>query len=215
MTSVADKKIGVYDVPTIRTIIVSFSVHLGRLFCAVEGYAHGSTVQTMLMELLYHMYQISCLLDIHLEHIIIRKAHLNKFQFTKDMSDEFLEDYDKFLALAEIAENFNQSQTDAAKQDTRSTYEQNIHFMSRIPYIYSYLKECTKEQGWFDVHTTRNLIMALIAETGQLAQQLEWTGDHKIAFDKSKVDAISEELGDICIYLIYLGNTRGITWQKY
>jgi len=94
MTSVANKKICVYDVPTIRTVIVAFSVHLGRLFSAVEGYAHISTVQSILMELLYYMHQISCLLDIHLECTIIQNVHLNKFQFVKDMSDQLSEDYD-------------------------------------------------------------------------------------------------------------------------
>ena len=92
MTSVENEEMFEYDILSIRTLIITFSVHLGRLFGAVEGYAHVSTVQNILIELLYYMQQVSTALRINLEYAIIQTVHLNKLKASKELALQLCDD---------------------------------------------------------------------------------------------------------------------------
>ena len=141
MASLENEERFVYDIPSIRTLIITFSVHLGRLFGAVEGYAHVSTVQNIIIELLDYMQQISSSLYINLEYAIIQKMHLNKLQSSKEIAYQLYRNCQETSASTDTSQDLDQSTICTDNADNHPGYEHNIHFMSRISNLSSYLKE--------------------------------------------------------------------------
>ncbi len=70
------------------------------------------------------------------------------------------------------------------------------------------IRQFAEVRGWQHFHSPKNLVMALAAEVGELTAEFQWlteeashlaTGD-----DGSARDRVSDELGDVMIYLLRL-----------
>ena len=69
------------------------------------------------------------------------------------------------------------------------------------------IRAFSEERDWDQFHTPKNLILAVLAEMGELAEVILWKSDEEIsAFLKSEggKKQLSEEIADVCIYLIRL-----------
>lgn len=67
------------------------------------------------------------------------------------------------------------------------------------------------ERDWQQFHTPKNLAMALSAEVGELLEIFQWlTPAQSQALDEKKLGEVSDELGDILIYLVRLSSVIGI-----
>ena len=86
--------------------------------------------------------------------------------------------------------------------------------MANIPELNQYLRQVTEEEGWTKTHTQCNLILGVIAETGELSEHFQWMTDTSVTLDKNKVDAIAQEVASICIYIIHFADVCGIKWQN-
>ena len=146
------------------------------------------------------------------EYAIIRKTNLNKLKCPKEIAYGSCEHYEKYSAVTGITRYHGQLTIDTIIKDSNLSHKDNIDFMSKVPTLNKYLYECTKEQGWIETHTPRNLIIGLIAETGELAQHFLWIENETTVWDRQKIDAICQELGDISIYLICLSDICNVEW---
>jgi dCTP diphosphatase len=68
-------------------------------------------------------------------------------------------------------------------------------------------------RDWQQFHTARNLVLALVGETGELAAEFQWISDDNIVSvlqDADKREAVGSELADVFIYLLRLADVTGI-----
>ncbi len=72
------------------------------------------------------------------------------------------------------------------------------------------LRDFAAERDWEQFHTPRNLLLALVGEVGELAEQMQWSSDAEIlARMKTEPGPIEEEVADVAIYLLRLSDVLG------
>jgi dCTP diphosphatase len=73
------------------------------------------------------------------------------------------------------------------------------------------IREFGAERDWEQFHTPRNLMLALVGEVGELAEQMQWVSDDEI-LSRMKLDPgpIEEEVADVAIYLLRLSDVLGV-----
>ncbi|ELU04122.1 hypothetical protein CAPTEDRAFT_93509, partial [Capitella teleta] len=66
-----------------------------------------------------------------------------------------------------------------------------------------------EERGWGKYHTPRNLLLALVAEVGELSELFQWKGEVSNGLpdwsEKEKSD-LGDELTDVLVYTVGLAN---------
>lgn len=70
-----------------------------------------------------------------------------------------------------------------------------------------------EERDWGQFHTPKNLTMALAGEVGELIELFQWltpTESAEVMADPAKARAIADELADVLIYLVRLGDVLGV-----
>lgn len=66
-------------------------------------------------------------------------------------------------------------------------------------------------RDWDQFHTPKNLAMALIAEAAELVEHFQWlTGEQSQHLPADKVEAVSQELADVLIYLVRIADKLGV-----
>ena len=69
------------------------------------------------------------------------------------------------------------------------------------------IQSFSEERDWDQFHTPKNLLIALVAEMGELSEVVLWKSDkdleNYLASSEGK-EKISEEIADVAIYLIRL-----------
>jgi len=67
--------------------------------------------------------------------------------------------------------------------------------------------EFREERDWSQFHSPKNLAMALMVETGELAEHFQWlTQEQSRNLPDEKKMIIKDEIGDVLIYLINLAD---------
>jgi NTP pyrophosphatase (non-canonical NTP hydrolase) len=75
------------------------------------------------------------------------------------------------------------------------------------------LRSFADERDWAQFHTPKNLVMALVAEVGELVEPFQWlTPDQSAQITAADRTArqVSDELADVFIYLVRLADVLGI-----
>lgn len=73
------------------------------------------------------------------------------------------------------------------------------------------LADFAAARDWDQFHSPKNLAMALIAECGELIEHFQWlSASQSERLSPEKRRAVAEELADIFIYLIRIGDKLGI-----
>jgi dCTP diphosphatase len=70
-----------------------------------------------------------------------------------------------------------------------------------------------EERDWEKFHTPRNLVMALVAEAGELAEVFQWKGEVSPTlpeFSQEEKIHAAEEMSDVLLYLVRLADVCGI-----
>jgi len=75
------------------------------------------------------------------------------------------------------------------------------------------LRRFAAERDWDQFHTPKNLVMALVAEAGELVEHFQWltpAESAELVTDEEKSRRVSDELADVLIYLVRLADVLGV-----
>jgi dCTP diphosphatase len=84
---------------------------------------------------------------------------------------------------------------------------------SSVAEITSVVRAFAESRDWQQFHTVRNLVLALVGETGELAAEFQWIRDDEVVNaleDTTKREAVGSELADVFMYLLRLADVTGI-----
>ncbi|XP_050377727.1 uncharacterized protein LOC126794966 [Argentina anserina] len=75
------------------------------------------------------------------------------------------------------------------------------------------LAEFAQVRGWEQYHSPRNLLLALVAEVGELSEIFQWKGEVARGLPNWSSDDkehLGEEISDVLLYLIQLADVCGL-----
>ncbi|XP_066345467.1 uncharacterized protein [Miscanthus floridulus] len=75
------------------------------------------------------------------------------------------------------------------------------------------LNDFAKARDWEQHHSPRNLLLAMIAEVGELSELFMWKGEVRKGladWDEAEKEHLGEELSDVLLYLIRLSDMCGV-----
>jgi dCTP diphosphatase len=73
------------------------------------------------------------------------------------------------------------------------------------------LRDFSAAREWDQFHSPKNLAMALAAEAGELLEVFQWlTEEDSRNLDAKAQAAVREEIADVLLYLVRLGDVLGI-----
>lgn len=84
---------------------------------------------------------------------------------------------------------------------------------SSVVELTTLVRSFAESRDWQQFHTARNLVLALVGETGELAAEFQWISDDNIVNAMQvaeKREAVGSELADVFIYLLRLADVTGI-----
>lgn len=67
------------------------------------------------------------------------------------------------------------------------------------------LRALRRERAWDDFHRPRSLVLAMLAELGELADVVSWHGDDQELTEVER-RAIADELADVASYALHLAD---------
>lgn len=81
-----------------------------------------------------------------------------------------------------------------------------------IEHVQREIDQFAEDRDWAQFHTVRNLILAIQAEVGELAELVQWIPDSEMSDDwlLANRPRLSEEWADVFIYLLRLAQVAGI-----
>ena len=73
------------------------------------------------------------------------------------------------------------------------------------------IRQFVKERDWEQFHTPKNLSMALAVEAAELMEHFQWlTHEDSLAGSMHELEAISQEIADVFVYILRLSDVLGI-----
>lgn len=78
-------------------------------------------------------------------------------------------------------------------------------------------RKIADDRSWHEFHRPRSLVLALVAEAGELAAEVQWLADELVDQELSQSDArqrIEHELGDILYCLLRLSDVLEIDLER-
>ncbi|XP_061368356.1 uncharacterized protein LOC133311342 [Gastrolobium bilobum] len=79
------------------------------------------------------------------------------------------------------------------------------------------MAQFAKERDWDQFHSPRNLLLALVAEVGELSEIFQWKGEVPKGIPDWKEEEkvhLGEELSDVLLYLVRLSDICGVDLGK-
>ena len=100
--------------------------------------------------------------------------------------------------------------TDSARSIIRSS---SIDASSNLTGLRDQLRQFARERDWEQFHNPRSLLLALIGETGELAEIFQWLTDDAadaVMDDPRQASRVREELADVFAYLLRLADVLDV-----
>src|SRR5687767_9572301 len=83
--------------------------------------------------------------------------------------------------------------------------------MTELETLRDQLRDFAAARDWEQFHSPKNLAMALSAEAGELLEIFQWlTEEQSRRLEPASHAAVSDEIADVLLYLIRLGDQLGI-----
>jgi len=83
--------------------------------------------------------------------------------------------------------------------------------MTELENLRDDLRKFSAARDWEQFHSPKNLAMALSAEAGELLEVFQWlTEEQSRNLEPKAMAAVSEEIADVLLYLVRLGDQLGI-----
>lgn len=212
-----------YPLKEIRDAIFHLSASVGTLASKMVEIADESSGDTnpaqglssKMVVILVNLLRIADLLSISLADAVPAKVELNcrkyPIHLCKGKSGKYTE-YSSETGITkeqgQVTGSYNDvvnGTNEAVKTKKSSLFIMNIRKFSSI------LRQFATDREWQKFHTPRNLLLALIGEVGELAELVQFKGDNSTCgFSASEIDKLGQELADVTIYLLRLGDVCGI-----
>ena len=93
------------------------------------------------------------------------------------------------------------------------TFSYYINMPDNIDNLLDQILRFSRDREWEKFHTSKNLILALTSELGELSEHFQWRNDPEILEFLSNPEnkaRVEEEVADIAIYLIRLAQVMNI-----
>lgn len=87
--------------------------------------------------------------------------------------------------------------------------------MPDLPYTLERLRDdvhaFARAREWDRFHSPKNLAMSLAIEAAEVMELFQWdTSERSLALEPAQREALSQEIGDVLIYLVRLADVAGI-----
>ena len=83
--------------------------------------------------------------------------------------------------------------------------------MTELESLRDDLRKFSAARDWEQFHSPKNLAMALSAEAGELLEVFQWlTEEQSRNLEPKAMAAVSEEIADVLLYLVRLGDQLGV-----
>ena len=77
------------------------------------------------------------------------------------------------------------------------------------------IDDFAKERDWEQIHSPKNLSMALMVESAELVEHFQWlTANQSGELSSERLDAVAEELADVLIYTLRLASRLGVDIEQ-
>lgn len=77
--------------------------------------------------------------------------------------------------------------------------------------LFGKIRQFRAERDWDKFHSPKNLVMALMVETAELAEHFQWlTEKQSRDLSGEKLAEVRAEIGDVLIYLVNLADKLGL-----
>lgn len=87
--------------------------------------------------------------------------------------------------------------------------------MSDLQQLSQQVIEFRDERGWKRFHGSKDLILGLLVELGELAEHFQYfTGDELLEYQKDFQEEIGEELADVLFWVVLMSAELGIDLEK-
>jgi NTP pyrophosphatase (non-canonical NTP hydrolase) len=83
----------------------------------------------------------------------------------------------------------------------------------RLTVLQERVRRFAEERDWGQFHTPKNLTMALAGEVGEVIEHFQWltpAESAEVMADPATARAVADELADVLIYLVRLGDVLGV-----
>ena len=206
MTSRENSAEATYDVAVVRDYLIQLPVIFGGLALACQSIiASNEKVCSSITAIFCTMRLLCNSLHINMELALRRKIHLNGLKYREqDVKDGSCEKYTSYTDKTGISLARGQSTIDLLVPDKDVSSTDNSKFTIALPDIAEELRSFNCARGWTKSHTLRNLVLCLAGEIGELVELFQWEKDTETILEKEKIDKSSQEIADICIYLLNL-----------
>ena len=85
--------------------------------------------------------------------------------------------------------------------------------MGEIEELQKLIEDFANKRDWGKYHTAKNLVLALGSEVGELQAEFRWLAENENLTDE-KVNSIKDEVADVAIFLLRLGQVLNIDLPK-
>jgi HAD superfamily hydrolase (TIGR01509 family) len=151
----------------------------------------------------------SCQVD--LGDACISKIEINKMKYPANLCRGKAGKYTAYTAATGIDKKTWQNSQGTAVMSKNISFEE----------VRDDVRDFVAARDWEKFHTPRNICLALIGELGELAELFQWKGDVQdpvfvglSTFTSEESDKVKQELADVAVYAIRLGDLLGYSFDR-
>lgn len=190
-----------------KTCILYIGAEVGKVCERVNQHAdNGEQLISSLVSITMHLWNLSISLHLDLEECVRTKMLLNSKKYPVHLSKGCLDKYSTYSHITGITKT-NQCVIDNTNLQMKRI--PNIQkFICRIPILITDINQFTTEREWNQYDTSRNLVMALLGEVGELSEILQYHHEDQTGLTETlsmtTIDKLSQEIADVAIYTLRL-----------
>lgn len=176
-----------------------------------------------MVKVLMILLEITHSLSLSLEQCIYNKMELNNKKYPVELCKGKAGKYTQYSDVTGITKTHgqstiihNQNEQNLKNQFAGATDKETVSsFINAIDTITVEIRNFAIDRQWSRYHKPRNLLLALTGEMGELAELVQWNGDHDHldSISSKDMDKISQELADVTIYLLRLADVCHVDLQ--
>lgn len=194
-----------------KSIILQIGYHVGQLCQIINSQNDTSMIIDHASSVIRSIWDLTSYLSLHMERCIWMKMMLNEIKYPVQQTRGILNKYTDYTQYTGISCNNQRIIHDT--DIIISSVQPLGQFCANIPSILKTIITFTEEREWVPFDTARNLVMALLGETGELSAALQFHSDVEVETQPVSLetkDKLAQELADVLVYLLRLMNVCNV-----